>query len=54
MQVQVFDAAQGRITYRIEVAGHGMGAITVQVVRDALDDAVGRAAVDLTAPLTGP
>lgn len=54
IQVQIFDAAQSRVVYQTEVAGHGMGAITVDVVRDTIDNAVGRAAADLAAPLAAP
>lgn len=52
--VQVFDAAQGRIVYQTEVTGHGMGAITLDVVQDMLDNAATRAATELVGPLTAP
>ena len=49
---QVFDTAQGRIVYQTKVAGHSLGAVPTLVVQGALDDAVRRAAVQLTDPLT--
>lgn len=47
MTVQTFDATQGRIVSQTKVAGHAMGAVTLQVVQSALDDAAGRAAAQL-------
>ncbi|HLW47143.1 MAG TPA: hypothetical protein VKW09_05185 [bacterium] len=52
MEIQVFDAAQGRITYQTEVAGHATGAITMRVVQDTLDDTVGRAVAQIVGALT--
>lgn len=51
MTVQAFDASQGRIVSQSKVAGHAMGASTIRVVQDALDDAVSRAATQLPATL---